>query len=98
MTGLYSPINKLMEQVTRPKGTGAEYMAELSKKPGYKPAEAKYPMPDPKKPWLSYPERRHPHADEPRPNRPTPEQLAEMEFHPAYEESGRSPASYRDFY
>jgi hypothetical protein len=40
MTGLYSPINKLMEQVTRPKGTGAEYMAELSKKPGYKPAEA----------------------------------------------------------
>jgi hypothetical protein len=40
MTGLYSPINKLMEQVTRPKGTGAEYMAELAKKPGYKPAEA----------------------------------------------------------
>ena len=40
MTGLYSPINRLMEQVTRPKGTGAEYMAELAKKPGYKPAEA----------------------------------------------------------
>lgn len=40
MSGLYSPINKLMEQVTRPKGTGAEYMTELSKKPGYKPAEA----------------------------------------------------------
>jgi len=40
MTGLYSPINRLMEQVTRPKGTGAEYMAELQKKPGYKPAEA----------------------------------------------------------
>ena len=35
MTGLYSPINKLMEQVTRPKGTGAEYMADLQKKPGY---------------------------------------------------------------
>jgi hypothetical protein len=29
-----------MEQVTRPKGTGAEYMTELAKKPGYKPAEA----------------------------------------------------------
>jgi hypothetical protein len=29
-----------MGQVTRPKGTGAEYMAELQKKPGYKPAEA----------------------------------------------------------
>jgi len=40
MTGLYSPINRLMEQVTRPKGTGAEYMTELQKKPGYKPAEA----------------------------------------------------------
>jgi len=40
VTGLYSPINRLMEQVTRPKGTGAEYMAELAKKPGYKPAEA----------------------------------------------------------
>jgi len=40
MTGLYSPINRLMEQVTRPKGTGAEYMTELAKKPGYKPAEA----------------------------------------------------------
>jgi hypothetical protein len=40
MTGLYSPINRLMEQVTRPKGTGAEYLAELQKKPGYKPAEA----------------------------------------------------------
>ena len=40
MSGLYSPINRLMEQVTRPKGTGAEYMTELSKKPGYKPAEA----------------------------------------------------------
>ena len=40
MSGLYSPINKLMEQVARPKGTGAEYMTELQKKPGYKPAEA----------------------------------------------------------
>ena len=40
MSGLYSPINRLMEQVTRPKGTGAEYMTELAKKPGYKPAEA----------------------------------------------------------
>jgi hypothetical protein len=29
-----------MEQSTRPRGTGAEYMAELSKKPGYKPQEA----------------------------------------------------------
>jgi predicted GNAT family acetyltransferase len=29
-----------MEQSTRPRGTGAEYMAELSKRPGYKPQEA----------------------------------------------------------
>ena len=31
----YSPIDRLMEQSTRPKGTGAEYMTELSKKPGF---------------------------------------------------------------
>jgi hypothetical protein len=40
MKGFYSPIDRLMEQSTRPRGTGAEYMAELSKKPGYKPQEA----------------------------------------------------------
>ena len=40
MSGLYSPINRLAESITRPKGTGAEYMTELQKKPGYKPAEA----------------------------------------------------------
>ena len=35
----YSPIDKLMSQSTRPKGTGAEYMTELSKQPGFKQAE-----------------------------------------------------------
>jgi len=40
MSGLYSPINRAAESIHRPKGTGAEYMAELQKKPGYKPAEA----------------------------------------------------------
>ena len=40
MSGLYSPINRAAELITRPKGTGAEYVAELQKKPGYKPAEA----------------------------------------------------------
>lgn len=40
MSGLYSPINRAAESITRPKGTGAEYLAELAKKPGYKPAEA----------------------------------------------------------
>ena len=35
----YSPIDRLMEQSTRPKGTGAEYMTELSKQPGFKQAE-----------------------------------------------------------
>ena len=40
MSGLYSPINRAAELITRPKGTGAEYMAELQKKPGYKPSEA----------------------------------------------------------
>jgi hypothetical protein len=35
----YSPIDRLMQQSTRPKGTGAEYMTELSKQPGFKQAE-----------------------------------------------------------
>ena len=39
MRGFYSPINALAEQMTRPKGTGAEFMTELSKKPGFKQAE-----------------------------------------------------------
>ena len=39
MKGFYSPINALAEQMTRPKGTGAEFMTELSKKPGFKQAE-----------------------------------------------------------
>ena len=39
MKGFYSPIDKLAEQMARPKGTGAEFMTELSKKPGFKQAE-----------------------------------------------------------
>lgn len=39
MKKFYSPINALAEQMTRPKGTGAEFMTELSKKPGFKQAE-----------------------------------------------------------
>jgi len=39
MRGFYSPINQLAEQMARPKGTGAEFMTELSKKPGFKQAE-----------------------------------------------------------
>lgn len=35
----YSPIDKLAAESTRPKGTGAEFMTELSKRPGYKQAE-----------------------------------------------------------
>lgn len=37
---LYSPIDRLAEQLPRPKGTGAEFMADLSKRPGFKPQEA----------------------------------------------------------
>lgn len=36
----YSPINKLAAELPRTKGTGAEFMTELSKRPGYKPMEA----------------------------------------------------------
>lgn len=39
MKGFYSPINVLAEQMARPKGTGAEFMTELSKQPGFKQAE-----------------------------------------------------------
>ena len=35
----YSPLDRLAEETTRPKGTGAEFMAELSKRPGFKQAE-----------------------------------------------------------
>ena len=40
MTRFYSPIDRLAEQLPRPKGTGAEFMADLSKRPGFKPQEA----------------------------------------------------------
>ena len=36
----YSPINRLAHTLPRPKGTGSEFMAELSKMPGYKTQEA----------------------------------------------------------
>ena len=39
MKGFYSPIERLLEQSTRGKGTGTEFMTELSKQPGYKQAE-----------------------------------------------------------
>jgi hypothetical protein len=39
MRNAYSPIDRLAGELTRPKGTGAEFMTELSKKPGYKQAE-----------------------------------------------------------
>lgn len=39
MKGFYSPIEKLAEESTRPRGTGAEFMAELGKRPGFKQAE-----------------------------------------------------------
>ena len=39
MKGFYSPIDRLAEQMARPKGTGVEFMTELSKQPGFKQAE-----------------------------------------------------------
>ena len=39
MKGFYSPIERLAAESTRGKGTGAEFMTELSKRPGYKQAE-----------------------------------------------------------
>ena len=40
MRGFYSPIDRAAEQLPRTKGTGAEFMTELSKRPGYKQQEA----------------------------------------------------------
>ncbi len=39
MRNAYSPVDRLAAEMARPKGTGAEFMTELSKKPGYKQAE-----------------------------------------------------------
>ena len=36
----YSPIDRLAQNLPRPKGTGSEFMTELSKMPGYKAQEA----------------------------------------------------------
>ena len=36
----YSPIDRLAQNLPRPKGTGSEFMTELSKMPGYKTQEA----------------------------------------------------------
>ena len=36
----YSPIDRLAQTLPRPKGTGSEFMTELSKMPGYKSQEA----------------------------------------------------------
>ena len=36
----YSPIDRLAQNLPRPKGTGSEFMTELSKMPGYKSQEA----------------------------------------------------------
>jgi hypothetical protein len=47
--GMYSPLEKLAVDVPRTKGTGAEFMAEISKQPGFKAeevADRKIPMPE----------------------------------------------------
>jgi hypothetical protein len=47
--GLYSPLEKAAVEMPRNKGTGAEFMAELSKRPGYKAeeiADRKIPTPE----------------------------------------------------
>ena len=47
--GLYSPLEKAAIEMPRTKGTGAEFMTELSKRPGYKAeeiADRKIPTPE----------------------------------------------------
>jgi len=55
--GMYSPLERMAIDVPRNKGTGAEFMAEISKRPGFKPeevADRKIPIPEGKMTKLEF--------------------------------------------
>lgn len=55
--GMYSPLEKLAIDIPRNKGTGAEFMAEISKQKGFKPeelADRKIPIPEGKMTKLEF--------------------------------------------
>jgi hypothetical protein len=55
--GMYSPLERMAVDIPRNKGTGAEFMAEISKRPGFKPeevADRKIPIPEGKMTKLEF--------------------------------------------
>ena len=55
--GMYSPLEKAAIDIPRAKGTGAEFMAEISKRPGFKAeevADRKIPIPEGKMTKLEF--------------------------------------------
>ena len=66
--GMYSPLEKLAIDIPRTKGTGAEFMAEISKQKGFKPeevADRKIPIPEGKMTKLEFLKHLRQHSNPP---------------------------------
>jgi hypothetical protein len=66
--GMYSPLERMAIDVPRNKGTGAEFMAEISKRPGFKPeevADRKIPIPEGKMTKLEFLKHLRQHSNPP---------------------------------
>jgi hypothetical protein len=66
--GMYSPLERMAVDIPRNKGTGAEFMAEISKRPGFKPeevADRKIPIPEGKMTKLEFLKHLRQHSNPP---------------------------------
>ena len=66
--GMYSPLERLAVDIPRNKGTGAEFMNEISKRPGFKPeevADRKIPIPEGKMTKLEFLKHLRQHSNPP---------------------------------
>jgi len=66
--GMYSPLERLAVDIPRNKGTGAEFMAEISKRPSFKPeevADRKIPIPEGKMTKLEFLKHLRQHSNPP---------------------------------
>jgi hypothetical protein len=66
--GMYSPLERLAVDIPRAKGTGAEFMAEISKQKGFKPeelADRKIPIPEGKMTKLEFLKHLREHSNPP---------------------------------
>lgn len=66
--GMYSPLERLAVDIPRNKGTGSEFMAEISKRPGFKPeevADRKIPIPEEKMTKLEFLKHLRQHSNPP---------------------------------